>query len=697
MNLGYIFSGIVNNIESIISHGGYTLLFIFTILEGLPVLGMVVPGHIAIIAGGFLARIGSLDLSFVITISLIGAIFGDYIGFYLGRKYGISFIDKVRKYFLITDLHIDKVRNLIDKHTGKAMIMGRFTPATRCLMPFIVGTMHTPVKRFWLFNIIGAVSWVVSSIMVGYIFGAGYHLAAGYFGKFSIIAVIVTLIIFWGYRFVNKNFHIFKRYELITLALNIISLWIFAVIIEKLSDQAFKLGFDVWVSGFMCTLVHPIGACLGSITPESPLSYSGTIIVNIAYWFTTIGSTAVMSSLGVFIGIWFITRKKWRSAAILLLSTFSTAFIILLLKHLFSISRPEFALQYIANDPSFPSGHAGMAAVFFTVIAYLSAPKIYSWIKRELMIVVCVLMIILIGLSRLVLNVHWASDVIAGWALGVFMATASILIIRYISSILIGKDVSLEKTNKIIYKLVLIRHGESVWNKENKFAGWVDVDLTEKGIDEAHTAGKALREAGFHFDVAFTSLLQRANKTLDIVLEELGQKNIEIRRSWKLNERHYGALQGMNKSEMALKYGEDQVKKWRRGYDVSIPPIDKESDMYPGKDPLYSSLCEAEIPLSENLKMVVERVVPYWNNEIMPSIKAGKMVIIAASGNSLRALAKYIEKISDSDIVEYNFPTGIPLVYELDVDLNLINKYFLADTETLNKALATVANQGKAK
>lgn len=248
-----------------------------------------------------------------------------------------------------------------------------------------------------------------------------------------------------------------------------------------------------------------------------------------------------------------------------------------------------------------------------------------------------------------------------------------------------------------MYKLVLIRHGESVWNKENKFAGWIDVDLSEKGIEEATNAGKKLKANGFSFDLAFTSLLKRANRTLDLVLNELGQNNIEIRKSWKLNERHYGALQGMNKSEMALKYGEDQVKKWRRGYDVDIPPISKDSEMYPGNDPMYADLKESEIPLSENLKMVVERVLPYWNDSIVPEIKKNRKIIISASGNSLRALIKYLDNMSESEIVEFNMPTAIPLIYELNDELKPISKRFLASDEELKEAIEKVKNQGKAK
>lgn len=247
-----------------------------------------------------------------------------------------------------------------------------------------------------------------------------------------------------------------------------------------------------------------------------------------------------------------------------------------------------------------------------------------------------------------------------------------------------------------MYKVVLIRHGESVWNKENRFAGWVDVDLTEKGVSEAHRAGKSLKDAGFEFDIAFTSVLMRAQKTLDIVLAELGEQGIPVCKSWKLNERHYGALQGLNKSETAAKYGEDQVKLWRRGYDVAIPPLSKESDMYPGKDPKYADLKGSELPLSENLKDVVNRVVPYWNQSIAPEIKSGKKVIVAASGNSLRALVKYLDNMSETEIVEFNMPTGIPLVYELDNDLKPIKKYFLAADDVLKQALDSVVNQGKA-
>jgi 2,3-bisphosphoglycerate-dependent phosphoglycerate mutase len=246
-------------------------------------------------------------------------------------------------------------------------------------------------------------------------------------------------------------------------------------------------------------------------------------------------------------------------------------------------------------------------------------------------------------------------------------------------------------------KIVLIRHGESVWNKENRFTGWTDVELSEKGRSEAHKAGQFLKKEGYVFDVAFTSVLKRAIKTLWITLEEMDLMWIPVHNSWKLNERHYGALQGLNKSETAAKFGEDQVKVWRRSYDVPPPVLEASDPRYPGSDPRYQTLSKAELPLTECLKDTVARVVPYWEKEIAPVLKSGKKVIIAAHGNSLRALVKYLDNIAEKDIVELNIPTGMPLVYELDDNLKPIKHYYLGDPEEIKKAMESVANQGKAK
>ena len=248
-----------------------------------------------------------------------------------------------------------------------------------------------------------------------------------------------------------------------------------------------------------------------------------------------------------------------------------------------------------------------------------------------------------------------------------------------------------------MHKVVLLRHGQSTWNKENKFTGWVDVDLSEKGIVEAKEAGKVLKDEGYSFDIAFTSLLKRAIRTLWIVLDELDLMWIPVVRHWRLNERHYGALQGLNKADTAAKYGDEQVKIWRRSYDIQPPALEKNDEQYPGNDPRYSELTDAQLPLAECLKDTVERFVPYWEETIAPVVKEGKKVIIAAHGNSLRALVKYFDNVPEDEIVELNIPTGVPLVYELDENLKSVKSYYLGDPEEIAKAAAAVAAQGKAK
>ena len=245
-------------------------------------------------------------------------------------------------------------------------------------------------------------------------------------------------------------------------------------------------------------------------------------------------------------------------------------------------------------------------------------------------------------------------------------------------------------------RLVLLRHGESTWNRENRFTGWTDVDLTEKGIDEARQAGRALREAGLGFDVAYTSLQKRAIRTLWLVLDEMDLMWIPVHRCWRLNERHYGALQGLNKAETAAKFGDEQVLKWRRSYDEPPPPVDESDERYPGGDPRYRGLAKSDLPRSECLKDTVARVLPYWNEVIAPDVRNGKRVIIAAHGNSLRALVKYLDGISDSAIVGLNIPTGVPLIYELDAQLKPLRSEYLGDPEAVAKAQAAVAAQGRA-
>ena len=246
-------------------------------------------------------------------------------------------------------------------------------------------------------------------------------------------------------------------------------------------------------------------------------------------------------------------------------------------------------------------------------------------------------------------------------------------------------------------KLVLLRHGESEWNKENRFTGWTDVDLSEQGQVEAQQAGKLLKVEGYSFDIVFTSVLKRAIRTLWIVLDELDLMWIPVERSWRLNERHYGALQGLNKAETATRYGEAQVHLWRRSYDTRPPALAKTDPRYPGHDPHYQHLNETDLPLTECLKDTVERFLPYWHTTLALTVRAGQKVIIVAHGNSLRALVKYLDQISDADIMSLNIPTGIPLVYELDEQLKPIMHYYLADPEAVAKAEQTIASQGKAR
>ncbi len=252
-------------------------------------------------------------------------------------------------------------------------------------------------------------------------------------------------------------------------------------------------------------------------------------------------------------------------------------------------------------------------------------------------------------------------------------------------------------TERPMIKLVLLRHGESIWNKENLFTGWTDVDLSDQGKTEAKKAGELLKAEGFTFDTAFTSVLKRAIRTLWITLDELDLMWIPVEHSWRLNERHYGALQGLNKAQTAAKYGDDQVLIWRRSYDVPPPMLEAADPRYPGSDPRYQGLSPSELPLTECLKDTVARFLPYWHQAIVPAIQSGLNVIITAHGNSLRALIKYLDDISDEEIVGLNIPTGVPLVYELDAHLKPVRHYYLGDAEAVAQAAAAVANQGKAK
>jgi 2,3-bisphosphoglycerate-dependent phosphoglycerate mutase len=246
-----------------------------------------------------------------------------------------------------------------------------------------------------------------------------------------------------------------------------------------------------------------------------------------------------------------------------------------------------------------------------------------------------------------------------------------------------------------MHTVVLLRHGESDWNRENRFTGWTDVDLSEKGVAEAHEAARLLTDGGYRFDVAYTSVLKRAIRTLWIVLEDMDQMWIPVHRSWRLNERHYGALQGLNKAETAARHGEEQVKIWRRSYDTPPPALTPDDERYPGRDPRYANVPRDELPLTESLKDTVARFLPYWTETIVPVVRSSKRVLIAAHGNSLRALVKHLDEVSEEEIVGLNIPTGVPLVYELLPDMRPLRHYYLGDPEAVAAAQQAVANQGR--
>jgi 2,3-bisphosphoglycerate-dependent phosphoglycerate mutase len=274
------------------------------------------------------------------------------------------------------------------------------------------------------------------------------------------------------------------------------------------------------------------------------------------------------------------------------------------------------------------------------------------------------------------------------------------LVLFYIGRFVIFLDpeslILLDTEGHLMYKLVLLRHGESIWNKENRFTGWTDVDLSEKGITEARLAGKTLKQENYIFEVAYTSVLKRAIRTLWLVQEEMDLMWIPVFITWRLNERHYGSLQGLNKAEMAARFGEKQILIWRRSYDIQPPALTKDDSRYSGNDPRYKDVDEKDIPLTECLKDTVNRFLPYWHEVLAPAVKSGKRVLISAHGNSLRALVKYLDDVSETDIVGLNIPTGIPLVYELDDDLRPQQHYYLGSEEDIKKAMDVVAKQGKA-
>jgi undecaprenyl-diphosphatase len=413
--MAHLFSPIIGNIEFIVEHGGYSILFLITILEGIPFIGPFIPGHTTVILSGFLIKIGIFSWLPVFVLVIVGAMIGDAIGYILGRKYGFIFLEKFGKYIFIKPEHIEKTKKIVEKHTGKAIIFGRFSPITRPLAPFVVGASGVHIKRFWFFDFIGVSIWAIGSIVLGYIFGASYHAVVPILGKFIVIAIVLSILIVWGYRFINKQFKVFAKYELFVLFFNLLGLYtFFKTVQDALVDKVFLLNLDIWMNSFFYSLAIKFGP-------------SGLTLMNIITDILSPTFLSIVSLIGI---VYFLIKKNWRYATISFLSVGGGLVIGAFIKEIVGRVRPLGAF-IIENDFSFPSGHAVMATVFFTLLIYIFARKIKVMLWREIFISISVLSVILALVSRLYLGVHWFSDVIAGMAFGLFWTTLVILLIRY--------------------------------------------------------------------------------------------------------------------------------------------------------------------------------------------------------------------------------------------------------------------------
>jgi undecaprenyl-diphosphatase len=413
----HFFAIFIDNIQAIVEHGGYTILFIASVLEGIPLIGSLVPGHTVVILSGFLIKIGIMNWIVVGILVIAGAMMGDFVGYSVGKKYGFIFLEKFGKYFLIKPEHLEKAKKLVTNHTGKAIIFGRFSPITRPLAPFIVGASNVHIKRFWFYDFIGVLLWAVSAVTLGYLFGASYKVAAGLFGKFIVIAIILSILIIWAYKIINKQFHIFAKYELFVLIANLFGLIIFfKTVQDALKDKGVMASLDIWINNFLYIHSTEFGISLMNIITNilSPTSF------------------LIITLIGI---VFFLKKKQWRYSIISLLATGGGLFLNAFMKEVVERVRPMNAF-IIENGFSFPSGHAVAATIFFTLIIYFFARKINSMVWRELFISASVLLIILTAISRLYLEVHWLSDVLAGIGFGLFWTTLMILLVRYAGMII---------------------------------------------------------------------------------------------------------------------------------------------------------------------------------------------------------------------------------------------------------------------
>ncbi len=399
-------------LQQIIIHGGYTIVFIVAAIESLPLLGTLIPGQTVVMLSGFVAKLGYINPFIVTAFAVVGAFCGDIFSYALGRRFGYNLLVKYGRYFLITPLDIEKAQIVVDRHTGKSLLIGRFNPLTRPLVPFAVGASRVRLKRFLPINALGCLIWASLSVAAGYVFGASYELVSEILGKIVLIGFIVIGLLIWGYRYINSRRHIFTHYELHILALNVVAIYVFTrTMQDALSAHTFLVQFDVWLSIFIEQLSH---------------SWN-TFFVLVSY----ILSPAVLSIVGGVYIIHLAIKRKFFHATILAVTTGVGLFLTSALKEIVGRVRPDNAVMYLV-DQSFPSGHTVAATIFFFFVAYLFAKQIKNSLYREFFVVTNFMMVVLVGFSRIYLNVHWFTDVVAGAALGLIVSTTAVLVMRYV-------------------------------------------------------------------------------------------------------------------------------------------------------------------------------------------------------------------------------------------------------------------------
>jgi len=399
----------------VLNHWGYWIILLTAMLEASPIFGLLIPGQLIVILGGFFAKAGILEIGDVVFVSALGAILGDLIGYLLGRKYGYSFIARYGKYFFFKKEHFEKTKSLMDNHTGKTLIIGRFNSLTRAFAPFVAGSTNVPFSKFLIYNIIGGISWAVLFAMIGYIFGKSYEVASKYIGWFIFIAIVVSIIFIYLYRFINQRKHIFTKYHLYALILNIFSLYLFAKMIEDVIEKELITKLDVWISSKVSLLWNPL-------------------LNKIMIFVTNIASPTNLIVLSMILFLVFVYKKKWYYSLLLLFSFLGGLLLVELTKLIIHRARPENALLKVSGY-SFPSFHATMAIIFFSLLLYSFKDDIKSKILKSAFVIINIFLFFLIGFSRVYLNVHWFSDVIAGFSLGLFWLTLLILIFKTIISL----------------------------------------------------------------------------------------------------------------------------------------------------------------------------------------------------------------------------------------------------------------------